>query len=272
MQHDDEARQCDPLDRAQIDDEGAQIVAEGRARREVGGWRRLEAIAAARAHAAHQCHPRNIRFDGGNLDPVVALAGELRRVRDIDAATLAMGGAKFPPRGRVGVKRPVRAGMGLGFCLGRRGRRRLLPLRRRQARIVRRLGRLPEFGLQFRHSRRENLNLLRQRLDRLGLRPDQVDQRFLVQSSQRFTIHPNGESVTVPAVNRSKFAVNVFQNRGPLSNYPLPDPQTALAREIVEVAKAIYAVAGTPKAGILEAKLNPMIWRAFGLRFEEVTR
>ena len=170
MQHDDEARQCDPLDRAQVDDEGAQVVPERRPGREVGGRRRLEALAAARADAAQQDHARHFGREGGNLDPVIALASELRRVRVIDAATLAMGGAKFPPRGRVGVKRPVRAGMGLGFCPGRRRRRGLLPLRRRQTRIVRRLERLPEPGLPFRHARRENCNLPRQSRNHLGLR------------------------------------------------------------------------------------------------------
>jgi transposase len=46
-QHDDEAGEGYALDRAEIDDQGAQIVAERRTRREVGWRRGLEVLAAA---------------------------------------------------------------------------------------------------------------------------------------------------------------------------------------------------------------------------------
>lgn len=54
--------------------------------------------------------------------------------------------------------------------------------------------------------------------------------------------------------------------------FPLPDPKSKLAVEIITIAKAIYAQAGSIAAAAMEAKLNPMIWEAFGLCVEEVGR
>jgi adenine-specific DNA-methyltransferase len=54
--------------------------------------------------------------------------------------------------------------------------------------------------------------------------------------------------------------------------FPLPDPTTSLALEIVDIAKAIFAHAGSQEAVAMEAKLDPMIWQAFGLRVEEISR
>jgi adenine-specific DNA-methyltransferase len=53
--------------------------------------------------------------------------------------------------------------------------------------------------------------------------------------------------------------------------FPLPDPTTDLAREIVTVAKAIYAHAARKDATAMEAKLDRMIWQAFGLSVEEIS-
>jgi adenine-specific DNA-methyltransferase len=47
--------------------------------------------------------------------------------------------------------------------------------------------------------------------------------------------------------------------------FPLPDPATALAQDIAAAAKAIYACAGTAEAAALEARLDGIVWRAFGL-------
>ena len=59
----------------------------------------------------------------------------------------------------------MRAGVGLGLGL-RLGRlRRLLALRRRNARIVRRLGRKAQLGLQFRDPRRQRRHLRHQSAD-----------------------------------------------------------------------------------------------------------
>ena len=57
-----------------------------------------------------------------------------------------------------------------------------------------------------------------------------------------------------------------------VEQFPLPDPQTPLAREIIAAAKAIYAVAATLEAQSLEAELDRMVWRAFGLPLEEIRR
>jgi hypothetical protein len=54
--------------------------------------------------------------------------------------------------------------------------------------------------------------------------------------------------------------------------FPLPDPNTSVALEIVEIAKAVYAQAGSREAAAMEAKLDPMIWESFGLRFKEAGR
>ena len=57
-----------------------------------------------------------------------------------------------------------------------------------------------------------------------------------------------------------------------VEQFPLPDPETPLARRIIAEAKAIYDAAGSPVSEILEAKLDRMVWEAFGLPVEEVRR
>lgn len=57
-----------------------------------------------------------------------------------------------------------------------------------------------------------------------------------------------------------------------VEQFPLPDLNTPLAREIVKTARAIYDRAGTCDVAAIEAKLDEMVWRAFGLRVEEVRR
>ncbi len=54
--------------------------------------------------------------------------------------------------------------------------------------------------------------------------------------------------------------------------FPLPDPTSELALEIAAISKAIYAQGGSREAAEMEAKLDPMIWRVFGLGVEEVGR
>jgi adenine-specific DNA-methyltransferase len=48
-----------------------------------------------------------------------------------------------------------------------------------------------------------------------------------------------------------------------VEQFPLPDPETPLARDIIAGAKAIYEVA--PFAEDLETKLDLMVWEAFGV-------
>ncbi len=56
-----------------------------------------------------------------------------------------------------------------------------------------------------------------------------------------------------------------------VEQFPLPNPDTPLARDIIAAAKAIYA-AGPTEARALEAQLDPMVWEVFGLPLEEVSR
>ena len=67
--------------------------------------------------------------------------------------------------GRIGMERTMRAGVWVGFGLGRRRVRLLLPLRGRNAGIVRCLWRQAERGLQFREPRRQGGDLSHQRRD-----------------------------------------------------------------------------------------------------------
>jgi adenine-specific DNA-methyltransferase len=57
-----------------------------------------------------------------------------------------------------------------------------------------------------------------------------------------------------------------------VEQFPLPDPETPLARKIITEAKAIYDADASPESEILQAKLDRMVWEAFGLPVEEVRR
>lgn len=88
----------------------------------------------------------------------------------------------------------MRAGVrfALAIVLGRR--RRLLPLARRRARIIRRLGRQAQFRFKFGDARQQRLALLGQRGYHLRLRQDQTDQCFPVERIKPFASHPKLES------------------------------------------------------------------------------
>jgi adenine-specific DNA-methyltransferase len=57
-----------------------------------------------------------------------------------------------------------------------------------------------------------------------------------------------------------------------VEQFPLPNPDTPVARDIIAGAKAIYEAAGSPEFQTLEAKLDRMVWEAFGLPVEGVRR
>lgn len=57
-----------------------------------------------------------------------------------------------------------------------------------------------------------------------------------------------------------------------VEQFPLPDPESAVSRSIINAAKAIYAESETKIAATLQANLDRMIWQAFGLGIEEVGR
>jgi len=57
-----------------------------------------------------------------------------------------------------------------------------------------------------------------------------------------------------------------------VEKFPLPDPQTPLARRIMATAKAIYEGLGTSRRGPSERTLDNLVWSAFGLPVEEISR
>lgn len=57
-----------------------------------------------------------------------------------------------------------------------------------------------------------------------------------------------------------------------VEQFPLPDPATDLAREIIDGAKTIYDSASGAEAAALENHIDRKVWQAFGLSFEEVGR
>ena len=57
-----------------------------------------------------------------------------------------------------------------------------------------------------------------------------------------------------------------------VEKFPLPDPTTPLAKEIIECAKALFELDGAPEGLPLQSKIDRMVRAAFGLPVEEVTR
>ncbi|MBC7872082.1 MAG: N-6 DNA methylase [Chitinophagaceae bacterium] len=57
-----------------------------------------------------------------------------------------------------------------------------------------------------------------------------------------------------------------------VEQFPLPDPETTLTRKIVKMTKEIYANVNERPTADIEARLDALIWQAFGLSVEEVTR
>ena len=57
-----------------------------------------------------------------------------------------------------------------------------------------------------------------------------------------------------------------------VETFPLPDPATPLAKEIIASAKALYELDGAAEGLALQMKVERMVWEAFGLPVEEVAR
>lgn len=57
-----------------------------------------------------------------------------------------------------------------------------------------------------------------------------------------------------------------------VEQFPLPNPSGELGRIIIAKAKEVYTSVGTEKGSQLEKTLNELVWEAFGLPVEEVTR
>jgi hypothetical protein len=147
-----------------------------------------------------QDHPRHVRFDLGDFDPIIGLARLLRGSRYVGSAMLAGRRQNVAPLRRIGIQGPVRARMrlALGTILG--PDRRLLPPARREARIVRRLGRPAQLGAEFGVFGAKRGDFPRKPLDRLALRQNHADQAFPVERIKPPTIHRQLETATDSAV------------------------------------------------------------------------
>jgi len=57
-----------------------------------------------------------------------------------------------------------------------------------------------------------------------------------------------------------------------VEKFPLPNPDSEISKEIVKVTKQIYSLYPSPEATELEQILNQLVYTAFGLSFEEISR
>jgi hypothetical protein len=161
-----------------------------------------------------QRHPRDIRLDLGNLDPVVSVDRRLRHARHICPAMRAMLGQNVALARRIRMQGTMRPGMRLALGTLRGIAVALLSFGRRRAGIVRRLRRQLQLlaqcrvlgpqrhvlGFQAGKARRQHLDLPGQRGNRVRLRQNQPDQTFLVERINAVAIHPELESPRTPLV------------------------------------------------------------------------
>ena len=110
-----QARERDRLAKAQVEDEGAQVRPERRARLQPGGRRRLEPLVAAGAGAAMQRHPGHVRRDRRNFDAVISLERNLARGCHRRPAMWAVIREHVAPHCRLGMQRSVRPRMDLAL-------------------------------------------------------------------------------------------------------------------------------------------------------------
>src|SRR6266550_6120893 len=57
-----------------------------------------------------------------------------------------------------------------------------------------------------------------------------------------------------------------------VERFPLPDPTTALARQMVALSKKIYHLTPSLEARPFEEQLDALVWKAFGLSVEKIGR
>ena len=57
-----------------------------------------------------------------------------------------------------------------------------------------------------------------------------------------------------------------------VEKFPIPDPKLSSSQKIIEVTKQIYDLIPTQMANELEIELDGLIWNAFGLSIEKISR
>lgn len=57
-----------------------------------------------------------------------------------------------------------------------------------------------------------------------------------------------------------------------VAKFPLPDPAASLSEEIVRLTRRVYGLLPDGDTQSVEAAIDEMVWRSFGLRVEEVSR
>jgi hypothetical protein len=56
-----------------------------------------------------------------------------------------------------------------------------------------------------------------------------------------------------------------------VEQFPLPDPDSALSKSIVEMTKRIYNLTPSADADVLDKEIENLIWSAFGLPAKKVS-
>ena len=184
---------ADRMHDAQIHRQRHDVEAERRARLQTLRHRRQRDAAAAAALRRRSAPPaspparpaagrscRSARQASGRPPPAPPGSARSALAARSPSCPGSATSARPPPlRPRLPLRGPCRCGFSAGW---------LLALRRRHAGVVRRLRRQPKPGLQFRHPRRQRLNL----------RPQRSDQRVLLVMRQAAEIrklgHPKLES------------------------------------------------------------------------------
>lgn len=57
-----------------------------------------------------------------------------------------------------------------------------------------------------------------------------------------------------------------------VEQFPLPDPNSSLGKTLIRLAKKIYSIIPSKKAESLEKQLDGLVWQAFGVSVEKITR
>ena len=187
MQHLDQTVVADEMTGVQIDHERDDTGAERAAQRHVGGRHGGDVLAATGTAPPVQVDARCHRPNRRQVDMIVGVHVRLAGLQEPGAAAVAGLGVDLAHMVGVWLKRARNTRPALAGRLGRLGTVGLLAGRGRQRRVVRRLGRNVQFGL-------ERGDTGGQRGVQLRQRHDQRNQLRLVECAKRPGVHPELES------------------------------------------------------------------------------